>query len=107
MHLYEMTDDSANSYWHDPSIDCLLLNDDPRIPDDPDQQIRGRGSPTSMSTIRVPPNSVFSSTSVGGSSFTVPMTAAPSPRGCDRRAARAACVSAPSTTMTRRPSQAT
>ena len=36
----------------------------------------GRGSPTSRSTIRVPPNDVFSSTSPGGSSRTWPMTAA-------------------------------
>ena len=46
------------------------------------QQIRGSGSPTSMSTIRVPPNAVLSSTSPGGSSCTRPMTAAPAPSGC-------------------------
>jgi len=27
-----MTDDQREQYWHDPSIDFLLLNDDPRIP---------------------------------------------------------------------------
>ncbi len=45
------------------------------------QQIRGSGSPTSMSTIRVPPNVVFSRTRPGGSSRTCPTSAAPSPSG--------------------------
>jgi predicted kinase len=50
-------------------------------PSNTGQQIRGSGSPTSMSTIRVPPKPVFSSTSPGGSSWTRPMIAAPAPSG--------------------------
>ncbi len=56
----------------------------------PAQQIRGSGSPTSRSTIRVPPNAVLSSTSPGGSSAIRPMIAAPAPSGCARSAASAA-----------------
>jgi hydrogenase maturation protein HypF len=53
------------------------------------QQIRGSGSPTSRSTIRVPPNAVFSCTIPGCSARTWPMTAACSPSGCPRIAATA------------------
>src|SRR6201999_116442 len=46
-----------------------------------DQQIRGSGSPTSRSTMRVPPNAVFRWTRPGGPSVTWPMTADCSPSG--------------------------
>jgi hypothetical protein len=46
-----------------------------------DQQIRGSGSPTSMSTIRVPPIGVSSTTSPGGSRRISPMAAASLPKG--------------------------
>ena len=71
------------------------------------QQMRGRGSPTSRSTILVPPNPVLSWTMPGGSAVTWPMMAAWSPSGCARRAASARSASPASTTATRRPSQAT
>ena len=57
------------------------------------QQMRGRGSPTSMSTIRVPPKAVSSTTIPGGSARTSPMRAAVAPSGWARRAARAASAS--------------
>jgi hypothetical protein len=44
------------------------------------QQIRGSGSPTSMSTMRVPPNMVRSTTIPGGSLHISPMMAASLPR---------------------------
>jgi len=44
-----------------------------------------RGSPTSRSTILVPPNAVFSCTIPGCSERTWPMTAACSPSGCARQ----------------------
>src|SRR4029450_2166586 len=71
------------------------------------QQIRGRGSPTSRAPMRVPPNEVFKSPRPGGSSLPRPITAAPSPRGWERSAPRAASAWSPSTTATSRPSQAT
>jgi methionine sulfoxide reductase heme-binding subunit len=45
------------------------------------QQMRGNGSPASMSTTRLPPNAVSSSTSPGGSGWTSPTSAAPEPSG--------------------------
>ncbi len=45
------------------------------------QQIRGSGSPTSMSTIRVPPNAVTRTTMPGGSDRIRPITAASRPTG--------------------------
>src|SRR5215472_4345949 len=71
------------------------------------QQIRGSGSPTSRSTIRVPPNVVLSVTRPGGSAVTWPMTAACAPSGWARSAATAWSARLPSTTATRRPSHAT
>src|SRR5262249_37582022 len=71
------------------------------------QQIRGSGSPTSRSTILVPPNAVLSRTMPGGSAVTWPMTAACSPSGCARSAARARLACWPSTIATSLPSQAT
>ena len=53
----------------------------------------------STSTMRVP-NSVLRSTSIGGSSFTCPMTVASSPGGWDRVASSGVSVSAPSTIAT-------
>ena len=72
------------------------------------QQMRGSGSPTSRSTIRVPPNAVRSSTSPGGSSLTRPMTAAPSPSGWRaQRGQGRVGRGRRATTATSRPSQAT
>ena len=55
-----------------------------------DQHIRGRGSPTSISIILVPPNWVCISTMRAGSSRISPMIAASSPPSISRSAARAA-----------------
>src|SRR5215467_2083642 len=71
------------------------------------QQMRGSGSPTSRSTIRVPPNVVLIVTSPTGSAVTSPTIAACAPNGWARRAASAFSAWAPSTTATSRPSQAT
>ena len=46
------------------------------------QQIRGSGSPTSMSTIRVPPKLVRSTTMPSGSAAISPTAAAAAPDGC-------------------------
>jgi len=48
------------------------------------QQIRGRCSPTSMSTIRSPPNPMRRTTVPVGTSCTSPMMAESRPAGCDR-----------------------
>jgi hypothetical protein len=48
------------------------------------QQIRGRCSPTSMSTIRSPPNPMRRTTIPVGTSCTSPMMAESRPAGCDR-----------------------
>jgi len=53
------------------------------------QQIRGSGSPASMSTTPLPPNAVSRITSPGGSGCTSAITAASAPRGCERSAASA------------------
>src|SRR5215471_10862337 len=71
------------------------------------QQMRGSGSPTSRSTIRVPPNVVLIVTSPAGSAVTLPMIAACAPSGWARRAAIASSAWPPSTTATSRPSHAT
>src|SRR5690606_508405 len=71
------------------------------------QQIRGNGSPTRTSTMRVPPKAVCARTIPGGSVVIRPMIAACSPSGWERSAASAASACAPSTTATARPSQAT
>src|SRR5690349_20577826 len=71
------------------------------------QQIRGRGSPTSMSTIRLPPNGVRSATIPSGCSAISPITAALRPFSCVRRAATAASASSAATTATNLPSLAT
>ena len=51
-----------------------------------DQQIRGRGSPTSWSMTRLPPNAVCTSTIPGGSVFTSPISTARSQPGTARSA---------------------
>jgi hypothetical protein len=43
------------------------------------QQIRGRGSPTNMSTIRVPPNVVRNTTMPGGVEWIRPISVASAP----------------------------
>src|SRR6266699_6566030 len=73
----------------------------------PTQQILGSGSPTSRSTILVPPNAVLSWTMLGGPAVTWPITAACGPAGWARSAASAAPADAASTTATIRPSHAT
>ncbi len=50
------------------------------------QQMRGSGSPTSMSTIRVPPKPVRKTTMPSGWSRISPIAAASRPRGCCRSA---------------------
>src|SRR5207253_558147 len=62
------------------------------------QQILGSGSPTSMSTTRVPPYDATPRTVRAGSSRTSPMITASSPPGTARRAARAAPASSGATT---------
>ena len=52
-----------------------------RLGDARGQQIRGSGSPTSMSTIRVPPKAVISTTMPGGSLPIRPIVAASRPSG--------------------------
>src|ERR1700742_1955700 len=71
------------------------------------QQILGSGSPTSMSTIRVPPNPVRSTTVSAGSATTSPTSAASAPNGCDRSASSPARASCGATTATNLPSLAT
>src|SRR4051794_12382212 len=66
------------------------------------QQILGNGSPTSWSITRLPPKPVSTSTIPGGSVFTSPISAAPSPR-----AASAASAPSGATAATRTPSLAT
>lgn len=51
------------------------------VPFQRDQQIRGNCSPTSMSTMRLPPNTVFITTRPGSPSPTWPINAAFSPSG--------------------------
>src|SRR3954451_18098806 len=69
------------------------------------QQIRGRGSPTSWSITRRPPNAVRTRTMPGGSSTTVPISAAAS--SCARSAASAASACSGATKATSLPSLAT
>ena len=64
------------------------------------QQMRGSGSPTSMSTIRVPPKLVSSTTMASGSATISPIRAASAPSGCARSAASAASASSGATTAT-------
>ena len=52
-----------------------------------DQQIRGSGSPTSMSTMRVPPKVVSRTTMPSGSAAISPTRTAPAPSGSARSAA--------------------
>src|SRR5690606_3257420 len=71
------------------------------------QQMRGSGSPTSMSTIRVPPKAVRTATVADSRSVISPMTTASRPSGCSRMAASAASVSSGATTASTLPSLAT
>src|SRR6266536_2633985 len=52
--------------------------------------MRGDGSPTSISSTRLPPMSVSRKTIAAGSAWTVPMMTASRPDGCERTAASAA-----------------
>jgi hypothetical protein len=65
------------------------------------------GSPTSMSTTRLPPKAVCRSTMPSGSSDTRPTDAASAPSGCDRRMASASTARSSVTTAMSRPSLAT
>src|ERR1700737_294900 len=71
------------------------------------QQILGSGSPTSMSTIREPPNPVRRTTVSAGSGTICPTSAASAPNGCDRIAASPASASSGATTAMNLPSLAT
>src|SRR5918911_401391 len=71
------------------------------------QQIRGRGSPTSRSITRRPPNAVSTSTIPGGSVFTSPISAAASQPGTERSAASAAPAASGATNARSLPSFAT
>src|SRR5688572_25047848 len=68
------------------------------------QQIRGNGSPTNMSMIRVPPNAVRKTTMDFGSAAISPIRAASTPSGCDRSPFSAASASAAGTTARSFPS---
>src|SRR5919108_140152 len=71
------------------------------------QQMRGSGSPTSISTTRLPPNAVSSSTRPSGSARISPTTAAFRPSGCALSALTAASACSGATTATSFPSFAT
>src|SRR5215213_1885196 len=71
------------------------------------QQILGRGSPTSWSITRLPPNAVSTSTMPTGSVRTSPISAASSPPGAARSAASAASAPSGATKATSLPSLAT
>src|SRR4051794_15897045 len=71
------------------------------------QQILGKGSPTSWSMTRRPPNAVSTSTIPGGSVRTSPISAACSHPSTERSAARAASTASGLTNATSLPSLAT
>src|SRR3954449_12417897 len=71
------------------------------------QQILGKGSPTSWSITRRPPNAVSTSTMPGGSVRTSPISAARSPPGTERSAASASWAASGATKATILPSLAT
>ena len=82
-------------------VNALLINPALSI-----QQILGNCSPTSMSTIRLPPNTVFMITRPGSPSPAWPISAAFAPSGCARIAAPAASISSGGTATTILPSLA-
>src|SRR6266487_4227735 len=68
--------------------------------------MRGDGSPTSISSTRLPPMSVSRKTIAAGSAWTVPMMTASRPDGCERTAASAASATSGATIANSLPSLA-